>query len=488
MNRTTALFLSLIIPALVTGAHAAPREGETVEAVIRDLNATKSVKASDDVKSYPVLFDAYLQLDPPPMPIDASFNLRTIHPGMSKWDLVAGWAESGPEMAAALVRCHKENLTVFGLPYGLEGVKTEYRDAGLTVEIGAEGSLRDNRFHYLGAIRTIAAYATAEIYRRFEAGQVDEAIQLLYATCFMLRQCADREFLGEVMEAIPLITQMLGNARDMFYVYFDKISADQFREIALDRVPYLRPDRQRLLMPEGDRRVAEALISEVFDPDGPPDREKFAAAFASVQSADAPLTRFGAARRWRMVAEVHDSRTASLERLELVYNDWWRRWRVEEYDPILDIPTEFERTNPVRYAAVIYSMESIEDLFGIRNQLIGAVHGTGMAAGLCGYKKFYGVYPATSDMTYAQFSRKRLDRDPYDPEFLPFKYRVLTAPLTIDVGTARVRVEKDECVLYSKGLNQEDDRAEQHAVDGLTGDIVVWPPITALMRREGLLD
>jgi hypothetical protein len=51
-----------------------------------------------------------------------------------------------------------------------------------------------------------------------------------------------------------------------------------------------------------------------------------------------------------------------------------------------------------------------------------------------------------------------------------------------------VSVEKDECVLYSKGLNHEDDRAEQHAIDGLTGDIVIWPPITALMRREGLLD
>jgi len=151
---------------------------------------------------------------------------------------------------------------------------------------------------------------------------------------------------------------------------------DQFREIAMFKLPFLRPDRSRLLIPEGDRRVAEALIDEVFDGRGQADRDKFAETFAAIQSSDAPLTRFGAARRWRQIADIHDSKSSSLEHLTLIYDDWWRRWRVEEYDPILGVATQFERTNPVRLAAVVYSMFAIFVEEALIVQIIGWLRGS----------------------------------------------------------------------------------------------------------------
>ena len=70
------------------------------------------------------------------------------------------------------------------------------------------------------------------------------------------------------------------------------------------------------------------------------------------------------------------------------------------------IDTQFDRTNPVRYAAVIHSMQDIEEAFSVRNQLIAAVNGTALSAGLCAYKQTYGVYPGDKEKLYGQSVRK----------------------------------------------------------------------------------
>ena len=491
------------LPALVTGlavmlCPSAASAADPIELLLQKLNGEvsappeegmeygRSVKGSEEIKSYPVLFAAYLNLEPPPFKLGEAFNHNTIHPGMPDWEAVSGWAESNPEMVQAILQC--EGKTLFGLPYGSAAVEAEFREAGLVADIGAGGSLRDNRFPYLNAIDAISAFATAEAYRLLESGDIQEGLDLAMANIFLLRQCCDREFLAEQLHSITMLTQALANLRDMFYVYHDKITADQYATIAIETLPFLRPDRARLLMPEGDRIVSEALIREVFDARGQADRDKFAATFASIQSADAPMTRFGAARRWARVAEVHDSEEASQERLRLVYDDWWRRWRVQEYDRILSIPTQFERTNPIRFAAVIYSMQNIEELFGVRNELLAAVYGTAMAAGIAGYDSNYGNYPADSDMSYAQFVRKRSDRDPFDLEFLPFKYYLTTRRTAIDTLSGRVFVEAGQGVLYSRGKDHEDNRGEEHTDDGAAGDIVMWPPMKAMLRENGLID
>jgi hypothetical protein len=405
---------------------------------------------------------------------------------MPQWSAVSGWAESNPAMAEAILAA--KDKTLLGLPYGADQVESRFREAGLVADIAVGGSLRQQNFGYLDAVDRIAAYAVAEAYRLFEAGKTQEALDLYVATLFVLRQTCDREFLTEQFYCIELLRQALGNLRDMYYAYLDQISPDQFAQIAKREIPFLRPDRARLFMPEGDRVVSEALIRDVFTDGGQPDPEQFGLTFAAIQAQDRPMTRFGAAKRWRKIAEVHDSRQASLERLQLVYDDWWRRWRVEEYDPILSISTEFERTNPIRYAAVIYSMQNIEELFGARNHLMAEVYGTAVATGLCGYKSTFGNFPSDTDMTYAQFMRKRSDQDPFDREFLPFRFRLVGGETPIDTAMGRVWLEDGTPLLWSRGPDNLDDRGNPHAPEGPSGDIVMWPPIKALQREAGLLD
>jgi len=240
-------------------------------------------------------------------------------------------------------------------------------------------------------------------------------------------------------------------------------------------------------MAEGDRVVAEAIIRSVFDSQGP-DRERFASTFAAIQSREAPLTRFGAARRWRMVAEIHDSLESSLARLTLVYDDWWRRWRVEEYDPILAIPTFFEKSNPIRYAAVIYAMQNIADLFPLRNSLIAATNGTQMALGAAAYRLRLGTYARETLQTYSQYTRKRSDRDPWDKVFGKFQYFIADGTEAMDTPYGRVTLPAGVAVLYSVGLDHEDGRARLHSDDAKLGDMVIWPPVKPLQRAAGLRD
>lgn len=452
------------------------------EAILRDLNNTRAVAGSAAIKSYELLFDAYLQMTPPPFPISADFNLKTIHPGMREWQQVAGWAESNAGMARAVIEAKSRRM--IGLPYGRNNVKASLRDANLVADIGANGSLRDNRFPYLSAVDVIAAFVTAEAYRRFEAGQTAEALELMLAHLVVCRQFCDREFFVEKRHSLRTLDSALANMRDMMYLYHDRISSEQYVHIAASEIPFLRPDRNALFMPEGDRVLSEALIKEVFDSRGQADRSKFPSTFAAIQASEAPLTQFGAAKRWAMIAEVHGSLDASLERLTLVYDDWWRRWRVQEYDPILDVPTQFSRVNPVRYAAVIYSMQNIEELFNLRKQLVVGVNGTALAAGLCAYRKTFGVYPSDHKMMYAQFVRKSSDIDPYDRSFGPMLYLLARDRRAIDTSYGRIWVEPNEAILYSIGQNHTDELAQRHTDDGINGDIVVWPPVTAVARQQ----
>jgi hypothetical protein len=326
------------------------------------------------------------------------------------------------------------------------------------------------------------------MYRLVEAEKTKEALDLAIALSFVLRQCCDRDFLAEKLRAITLLSSAMSNMRDVFYTSRDKISAEQFARLALWEIPFLRPDRGRLFMPEAERVLAEALIKDVFDArTGVADPDKFTETFAAIQAKDSPLTRFGAAKRWGMIAFIHGSLDASLHRLKLIYDDWWRRWRIDEYDQILAISAEFERTNPVRYAAVIYAVENVAVLFQIRNRLIVEVNGTAMAAAIAAYYRTFNAYPDQTEKTYGQSTRKRSDSDPYDKLLHPFKYTQIRSRKSIDTSLGRLWVEPGDALLWSLGQDHEDQRGAEHTDDGSSGDIVIWPPIKSLQRAQGLL-
>ncbi len=78
--------------------------------------------------------------------------------------------------------------------------------------------------------------------------------------------------------------------------------------------------------------------------------------------------------------------------------------------------------------------------------------------------------------------------DPYDEEYGRLRYRLVTSRTSIQTLLGRLWVEADNGILYSRGTDQKDDRAGEHSDDGSSGDIVLWPPIRALSRQQGLID
>jgi len=487
------LTAALACAAIAIGSPAHARQGNAalVTQVVGELNKHPTVAGPESAKAYRTLFDAYLDLSKPPMEVGPSFNLDTIHPKMKEWKAVTGWAESNSKMADAIIEAKKSGkFTKIGMPYGRDGLDPKYVRAGLTADVGVNGSLRASEFPYTHAVDTMAAFATAETYRLMEANQTQRALDLYVAFAFVVRVFADREFLAEKMHFVDMLSSVMENMRDVFYTYQDRITTDQYSNIAQQELPFLRPDRSRLFMPEADRVVAEALIREVFNERGDrADEEKFANTFAEVQAKDAPLTRFGAAKRWRMIASIHSSLTDSMQRLNLIYDDWWRRWRIDQYDSqLLSVQSQFDRTNRIRYAAVLYSVEDLSEAFAVRNTLVAEVNGTAVAAGLCAYKKTYSQYPDDKEKIYGQALRKGSDVDPYDKELRPFKYRLLTSRQAVDSEIGRGWVESGEGFLYSQGQDHDDDRGAEASIDGAKGDMLLWPPVKVLARAQGLIE
>jgi hypothetical protein len=500
------LVSALAAPSAATAADPAVDPAITAlrAAMVTELNNHSTIQGPEDAKSYRILFDAFLKMTKPPMPIGALFNLRTVHPKMQEWPAVAAWAEANPGMADAIIACkpsyvkrkgkmgvvrRASGTSILGLPYGEEQVSSEYRSAGLMVAIGVDGNLRNNQFPYMVAAETIAAYATAEIYRRMDTGKTDEAIDLAVANLWVLRQLSDRRFVAEKRESIDMLTAALANLRDVFHLYLDKISVEHFSDLARNDIPQLLLLRRRLELPEADRIVAESLLRSVFDAQDQPIEERFASVFGAIQASEAPLELFGAVQRWRAIGRVHASLRSSQERLKLVYDDWWRRWQLLEYEETLDLPTEFERLNAVRFAAVAYALDPIEDLFPLRNRLIASINGTAMASGLCAYRRFYGNFPNDREKIYGQYLRQtQSDIDPYDNEYGLFLYKLLDVRTALDTPEGRLWLEPGQCMLWARGDDHQDHGGTQHT-DGTTHgtDFVLWPPIQALERQAGLV-
>ncbi len=482
------LFRRLLVVIAAAGAWllAAGPAAAQARPLIDRFNNHETIKVSEDSKSYKIVFDAYLDMTRPPRPIGPDFNLTTIHPKMQGWAEVSGWAESNGDMVKALKDAKLK--IVFGLPYGGANVSQPYRSADLIADIAVDDNLLNHNFGYLKAIDTIAAFVAAEAYRLLEAGDAGGALELVSANQYVLRQCCDRIFFAEKSRSIELLTQSLTVLRDMMYSYRDSFDAADMESLATMEIPYLTPDRNHLFMPEADQEIAAAVLKLVIDERSGADPERFVQTFASLQSQQRPLTRFGAARRWRMISNVHGSLEASLDRLQLIYDDWWRRWRVQDYDPILAVPPQFERTNPVRYAAVIFSVQDLQTLFQVRTRLIVEVNGTAMAAALVAYHRTFGRYPDDKKMTYGQFIRKSADIDPYDRDWAPLSYLRVSGSHTVDAPNGRVTIQGGEALLWSLGQDNQDARCSEHSDDGILGDIMIWPPARAAERAQGLID
>ncbi len=441
-------------------------------------------------QSYLEIFDGYLDMTSPPMDVGDALNQTTVWPKMSGWSKVSAWAKANASMSTVLQGV--QGKLSIGLPYGVDSVSSAYKSKNLfaDVRIGTAGE-EIVSLPYLNAIETIAVWSAAEQYRLCEESKYDEALTQGISTARMLRQLCDRDMVAEKFVAFRLLGECLSVQRDIMWSYLSEIPAEVYRKFATKEYPFLQPGdnerMKRLEMPEGDLKVAEIILVEVFDADGDPIPDKMSSVFGMMQSSDAPFTRFGASRRWEILATVHGSQAATQEKLTEVYDDWWRRWRIRQYDPIQALPTEFSRINEIRYAVVVESVSDMREMFEARNRLIVQVNGTVLSAGLCGYFVENGRWPNDLEKAYVKYIPKRFNFDPFDKSYGQFLFRYL-GTRNASVDTEFGRIEVDGCMVYARGEDNSDENATESSLDGSTGDMVVWPALRAVARKQGLLN
>ncbi len=472
-----------------------PAQAGSRDDVLEKLNNSASTIGSEDVKSWRIFFDACLEITPPPTPLSNEFNMNTVWPGMEGWSDVVSWAEQNEHMAGAFLESAKRAL--IGMPYGSENVPDAYLSKDIVAEIGVDGFLHSFHFGYVESVQLACLWSTAELYRLFEIGETDRAIQLLMSELIVLRKFCDREFLKEQLAFMPMLSNALSNTRDMFYSYRESITSSQFRAFARDGIPYLRVDPTRLLMPEGDHVVGEAIVTELFTSTGDADPAKFKEILTDIQASQEPFTRFGAVKYWQSISSIHRGRTDSLARLNKIYDDWWRRWKMRSFHPQLEVDTELKKSNPVKYAAVNLIIRDIQELFFERDFLATQINGTAVSAALCGYKNHFSVYPNSLKMMYAQLLQRSSNLDYFQPLLLrsdadrslytfpvgPFHYRKIIRNTKIFTDAGEVVVKVGQSLLYSVSRNNEDDRGLNSGID-----IILWPPLKSLQREAGWLD
>lgn len=463
-------------------------------AMVADLNKPLKAIAQKD-RSAPLLFAAYLKMTPPPMELGEDFNQSTIWNKMERWDEVSKWAQANSVMGEALIAA--QSAPVFGLQYGTKGVDQAWVKAGVTISFGDGANDGRMNCNYFRAIRAIGAYATAEMYRLGDAGKFDDAFAIGIAYARILRQVCEQNMLEEKLFALENLAENLSIHRDFMWGNLDRLPVEVMQKVALKEYSFLKPadneKLRRLQMPEGDQIIAAAVLNRALKSTGGNiDPEQFAQVIGEYELAVAPLQSFGTQEMWRRISTVHGSLEASDEKLKDVYDDWWRRWKLRPDSVMQKTSTELSRTNPIKYGIVVTMVRDLARAFAWRDAVIAQINGTVVAAGLCGYyKDVKNTWPKSPERAYAVSIPKRFDFDPFSKsdskiKMVPhLKYRLLTSRQAI--GTPFGPVWATGCMLWAVGANHEDDDGATHSVDGSVGDLVLWPPVRALARQEGLL-
>lgn len=486
LNRTVAALL--VTCAALSGPVAGAAEDAKLVAQLND--EYKDVRASNRTAG-PILA-AYLKMTPPPKELGEGFNQETIWPGMDGWEQVAKWAQANSAMGDALIA--NQFGIIFGLPYGVAGADPAFKKAGLCIELGEGPQVGRIHYGYFKAIDAINAYAAAEMYRLAESGNYSMAFKIGIANARLMRQLCEQPMLEEKLFGLRSLATVLSIHRDLMWTYHKKLPVATMKLVALKEYSFLRPSdnerMRRLEMPEGDRIVAEAVLRQalVAQADGTGiDPDKFAQVVGGQGTDGGALQKFNTQEMWRRVAGVHGSVEASTEKLLNVYDDWWRRWRVRPFTALHQIPTEFSRANPIKYAALLAMVADMAEAFAWRDVVIAEVNGTTMSAGLCGYfQEFKQTWPKDRERAYAVFFQKRYDFDPFDKEYGRLQYRFLGSEKQA-IETPLGRVWATGAMVWALGANHEDNEGITHSTDASVGDLLIWPPVRALARQEGLL-
>jgi hypothetical protein len=481
-----------IVACLVAPAAAFAQDGADL---LKQLNGTLE-KVSPSKASWKSVLEAWSEATPPPCSAESGCGQDAIWPGMKEWAKFASWAESNPQLARALLAA--QAMDGWNMPYGADLVPARLREKGVSVTVGSGNHLSNVVVGYLPAVRTIGLYAVAEQYRLCEAGRFQQGFELGLAYLRLLRQVCDQSLLTEKLFGMEQLTQALSVQRDMLWRYRQSLPPRLASSLAKDGYTLLaKGDAEtlrRLKMPEADILVMRAQLALGFDSSGTPLPGKFAQAFGADPAHPSPMQRFGEEKLWSRLAAVHASLQDSEQKLQAVYDDWYRRWRMRPYgSPYESVPTRLSTMNPVRYAAVDAQIRDIRSVFDARKLLIANLNGTAYAASLVAYFRNEGNWPNTEEKAVSgAYMRARFNLDPYNKDFDPnrqpgkgFGFSFAPSDRLLDTTAGRLSVKGP--IVFSLGADLVSEGAKQNTDDGSKGDILIWPPVRELAREQGLL-
>ncbi|MDA1007708.1 MAG: hypothetical protein O2800_01705 [Planctomycetota bacterium] len=477
----SAVRVAVLLSALLVAGQAQAQRGSP-DSVVKKLNDDVRKVSLDRQSAGPVL-SAWLKATQPP-----ATNANLIWPKMKDWSSVSSFAQQNKPLGDALIAA--QNAVSFGLLYGVKNVDPTFAEKKLFVDFASGEDFGLVDFGYFPAIKAIGVYAVAEMYRAGEAKDFDRAFAVGIAWLRFLRQMGDRDMLDEKLFAINAMTEALSIHRDFLWYYKDAVPVATLKRVSLQEYALIRAGdserMKRLQLPEGDLLLAQAVMERTFDK-GQPDADQFVHVYANQDSVTTPIMRFGSAKLWRAVAERHGSKDASDARLIGITDDWFRRWRSKPYGKLSQTASELSRTNEVRYAAIIFSIDDLRTLFDARNLLIANVNGTAASAGLCAYRiEYQNTWPRDIKNAYAIHVVKRLDFDPYDKLARKLSYRSLDGVRTIESPAGQLKM--DGMMLWALGVDNADNDGKTHSDDGSNGDLLLFPPVRALAREQGILE
>ena len=479
-------YLHLLLAMFVTSAAVA----EASDDLQKRLNELGEIQGDDSIESWRELGEAAIALPAVPDSLVGKTASR-IRPGSAGWSDAVAWVEANPEVQKAIkIGAEREFL---GLPYGIDAVPESFANSGFSVALPDLETTISPTFHWLDHLKKLATWSKVEAWRRFDAGDSEGAIDLMVSDIGMLRKAADRGFLDEKQAAIALMLDAVVSLREMLYLNEDSLDAKRLRTLASTELSRIRVDRDRLLLPEHDRYVHQALLDTAFDHStGRVDTEEFRRRFTRMEGEAAPLGQAGIDTRWRQLATWQASLEASREQLDNLYDDWWRRWRVRTGTDlavmILAEPPYSERLNAVRYSGILSMLGDMDQLFNDRDRLVAELDATSIAAGLLSYKANRNTYPKFRRMAYGTDVPRHKDHDRFSVDRAPFIYFVPVEDWVINLGAGEVVVPAGTGILYSRGRDGFDNQAKRHAVDGYDGDLIIWPPPTAFDLRTDQTD
>ncbi len=369
-----------------------------------------------------ILFPAVAAMRDRPEALQNFRDASMVLPGDPEWSEAETWLMREPQRQAidALAKLADTRVKyLMTIPYGSEGVDAEWVKAGLYCQLGPADLLAGARPLYLDALQRLAILATLESTRLAAAGDGAKSLTNMVAYLRLGRIICERPSYAEREAGARMIQDAGERLRDLVYTYPEAFTPEILAETVLDLDERLVEIR-RITIPEFERVAAIQLVHRTMVERQGVNPGRFAATMSRLRSGDRPLTRFSEAATWRRIAENHAGWFDTLDQIDRVYGDWNKRYRLENiYDPLLALPSDYAKMNPVQYGLVEFITRPVQEMERWRVRLLTDMSGARAALAVVAFQKRNRTLPPNIFAVTPQFARNEhiIDYFHYDARY-----------------------------------------------------------------------